>query len=362
MNIARWLAAVLLVVAGCGGGGDDDGDDDGGVEETTPILELTPRVSTACSVSSPATMIDDGLANSFRLLTFGGRHHAATTRNDQTLELAELQLDPVELRAPVWSASTWDAAYNPRMAPRAGGGIAVAWSELDVSPAIAYRVALAFLDDGGAQVGAIRYLPVTDEVYEVYLVAHPGGFVLAWNELDQLRLVMLDHDGVPAGPPAVIVPHWAHLVPHGDGLAAAWIARDDTNARTSVHAVLLDLAGNQRTAPREIFARRDVSSYGLFLTSVGADLLLAWEEHEYPEMLGDESGTAIVRVARLGSDGTPVEPVRRLQAPETGFVNVNPTVLPLPGTIALSWSRGDYIAICGGCITDNTSIPSISRR
>ena len=45
-------------------------------------------------------------------------------------------------------------------------------------------------------------------------------------------------------------------------------------------------------------------------------------------------------------------PALRLQDPEPGIVNVNPTVLPVPGGIALSWARGDFIAICGGCITD----------
>ena len=46
--------------------------------------------------------------------------------------------------------------------------------------------------------------------------------------------------------------------------------------------------------------------------------------------------------------------VRRVQAAEPTIVNVNPTLWSGPGALALSWSRGHYINVCGGCVTDNT--------
>jgi hypothetical protein len=89
--------------------------------------------------------------------------------------------------------------------------------------------------------------------------------------------------------------------------------------------------------------------------SSGAEVLLAWEEGYFPELdEGDvPTGHTIVRIARITDGGELAGPVLRVQAPETGFVNVNPTLLPVEGAVALSWSRGHMRPVCGGCVSDN---------
>jgi hypothetical protein len=120
-----------------------------------------------------------------------------------------------------------------------------------------------------------------------------------------------------------------------------------------INAVLLDANGSPRGAPQKLTIRGDRRHYALFIASVGDDVLVTWEEDYYPEEPGAPGGHAIVRVARLRADGTFAGPAQRLQAPEPDIVNVNPTILSVDGAVALSWSRGHYIAVCGGCMTDN---------
>jgi hypothetical protein len=347
MAVLRWISALAVLLAGCG-----DGDD---VFEATPILELPPRISRACSVVSPTTEIADGQVNGFGLVTMRGRHHAVTTRNDQTITVSALQLEPITLGAPVWSATT-RTMWSPAAAPREDGRVGlVGFDSALVDNATSYQMAIAVLDENGAQVGTTQRVPNQEGMlYDLSLAARPGGFALAWSDGVMLRVLLLGDDGAPAAEPVVMATGRigsAQLVRHGDGFALGWSERDGDTER--LHAVLLDASGHPRTEAHELPTRRDRKHYGLFLASVGSDVLLTWEESYRPEELGTPGGYTIVRVARMTADGAIAEPLLRLQAPEADVVNVNPTILAVDGAVALSWSRGHYIPVCGGCITDN---------
>jgi hypothetical protein len=341
-------------VAACGGGG--GGDD--GPEDDTPILEMPPRIARACDLVSPTVIVSDGQVHDFALAFADGRHHALMNRSDQTVTLAELELEPVSLGTPVWTTSAPVLSTNPAIAAREVPGLALAWSEVDGQTGADFRIAVAIVDDTGAMVGALSHIETDGDIRAVSLVARPGGFALAWTEQTKLAFVLLDPAGVPAGPEVTIATaggggsmFGSHLVRHGDGFAVAWSTLLESGA--DVRAVQLDAAGAPRTEPRLLSERADRSHYAPFAASVGADVLVAWEEH-YFAPINDMGGHTIVRVARLDGAGDVVEPIRRLQAPEAGIVNVNPTLWSGPGALTLSWSRGHYISVCGGCVTDNT--------
>jgi hypothetical protein len=352
MDVVRRAALTLaLVLAACGG----DGGDDGG-EETTPILELTPRISRACTVVSPTTEIGDGLTSDFTGVTLGGRHHALVTRTDSTIELAPLGLEPITLGAPVWSAPTAGFTFSPAAVEREGGGVVVVWPENDLDPLETHRIAIAVLDENGAQVGATRYVTRSVEVSLPHVVLRSGGYMLAWTDIaydTQQRpsawMVQLDAAGVPQGQPVEIVADgYGSLVRHGDGYALTWGAYEGDVAVSRV--ALLDANGAMRTEPWVRPVQRDHRAYAPLLTSVGAELYLTWTE-TYSPGLGDENGYTVVRFARMAIDGT-VGPIQRLQAPEIGLANLNPTWAQIDGALVLSWARGDYIAGCGGCMSD----------
>jgi hypothetical protein len=352
MDVARRAALTLaLVVAACGGG------DDGDIEETTPILELTPRILRACTVVGATTEIGDGLTSDFDRVTLGGRHHALVTRTDETIALAPLGLEPITLGTPVWSAPTAGFTFSPAAVEREGGGLVVVWPENDLYPLEIHRVAIAVLDENGVQVGATRFVTRSVEVSIPHVVTRPGGYTLVWTDIaydtrqrPSIWLVQLDAAGVPQGEPAeIIADGTGRLVHHGDGYAVSWSAYEGDSVISRV--ALLDANGALRTEPWIRPVKRDHHAYATLLTSVGAELYLTWTE-TYSPGLGDENGYAIVRLARMATDGT-VGPIQRLQAPEIGLVNVNPTIAPVDGALTLSWSRGDYIAVCGGCMSDN---------
>ncbi|HUQ06040.1 MAG TPA: hypothetical protein VM261_26235 [Kofleriaceae bacterium] len=345
--------ALLILAAGCGGGADDDG----GFEESTPILELAPRIARSCNVVSPTTEIGDGLTSDFDRVTLGGRHHALTTRTDATIALAPLGLEPIALGAPVWSASTTAWTYSPAAAPRDPGGLVVVWPENDLGPPEVHRVAIAVLDETGAQVGATRYVTRSVEVEGPQLVLGPAGYTLAWTETaydtrprPSMWQLALDGDGAPQREPSMFVEDGAGgLIRHGAGFAVAWSAYEGDRYVSRV--ALLDPSGALPADPWVVPVPSGHYAYAPTLVSLGADVLIAWTEHFSPGE-GDENGYAIVRLARMSDDGT-VGPIQRLQAPEPGMVNVNPTFAQVDGALVLSWSRGDYIAVCGGCMSDN---------
>ena len=343
---SRCLTVALLAACSCGGGD--------APEEGTPILEMPPRISRACNIVSPTTIISDGQVQDFSLVFADGRHHALMNRSDQSVRLAELELEPISLGAPVWSTSAPVQSNNASIAAREGGGLGLAWSEIDGQTGADFRVAVAIVDDTGAMVGALTRLPTDGDARAVSLVARPGGFALAWSEQTKLQFVSLDPSGVPTGAAVTIATgamFGSHLARHGDGFAVAWSAM--AGERTDVRVVLLDAGGAPRTEPRLLSGGEDRFHYAPFVTSVGGDVLVAWEEN-YFAPVNDMGGHAIVRVARVNGTGEVVEPIRRVQDPEAGIVNVNATLLAVPGALALSWSRGHYISVCGGCVTDNT--------
>lgn len=224
---------------------------------------------------------------------------------------------------------------------------------------ITYRVGVAGADEEGAALGPASYFTFeTDrDIGGINLASRPGGLALAWSHLEELHLVLLDGDGAPTTQPTVIASgasFSSHMARHGDGLALGLIAGDD-EGETDVRLLLLDGDGVPRGEPLQVPTRRDRRHRGPFVMSSGAELLLAWEEGYFPPQdEGDvPTGHAIVRIARITDGGELAGPVLRVQASETGLVNVNPTLLPVEGAVALSWSRGRMRPICGGCVTDN---------
>lgn len=327
-----------------------------GAEEAVTILELPPRLTRTCSVSSPTTVIADTMVQGFSLNAGDSGVAVFTSRYDDTVSLSRLNLDPIVLDPALWTAGTaWDTTSSPMIAEREGGGWVLAWSELLVDTTVNSRLGIAAVDAAGTQLGAVRYLPTDPDVYVTDLVTRPDGFALAWAAPTKSSFVMLDLDGVPTGPPVTLTTapaSSAHLTPYGDGFAVAWGQYDDD--RFEVDAALLDAEGRLGEAKRIwTSGPRRLGSDVSFIRSYAGGLLIAWVESFHPEDPDDENGYAIIRVARLTDTGDVVEPQFQLQAPELGFVNVNVSVLSRPDVITLAWSHGDYVTNCGGCFSDN---------
>ena len=127
-----------------------------------------------------------------------------------------------------------------------------------------------------------------------------------------------------------------------------------------VYLALLDAAGAVTAGPLQVSAALPAHTFVDLpaVVAVEGELLVAWREHLWEEDPDGDPGTwdprghAVIKVARVDGGGERVLARERLQAVEEEIVHLQPALVALDGAVALSWSRGMFISVCGGCISD----------
>jgi hypothetical protein len=89
------------------------------------------------------------------------------------------------------------------------------------------------------------------------------------------------------------------------------------------------------------------------LLSSPVGVFAAWSENTGNGSLEDPSGASVIRLARLSDGGAVVGAIERLQAPVIDVDNIGPTLAFHDGALAVAWSRGTIIYVCGGCVPDH---------
>ncbi len=91
---------------------------------------------------------------------------------------------------------------------------------------------------------------------------------------------------------------------------------------------------------------------GLTLLAQGTGYLAAWTESRAGESF-DSGSSSVVKVVRLDGSGVPQGAAIPARAHEVDVDEVEPTLVPYRGAVALLWGRGSHIYACGGCTPDH---------
>jgi hypothetical protein len=359
--------AVLLVA--CGSDPDTTGPDGGTdpiPEPGTPILERTSRGTHACQVlDAPAEVAGNTVGSAIALVgdaPLVARASWGLIGDDEygsILAVTPATFSPMGLGDEAYRTTALESLRLPALAA-AGDGALLAWVEGDQSQ----RVMLARLDAAGDIVGSAASLAQADGgALAVAIVSTGSSARVAWID-SALHVQRVGGDGAPSGDPVTLrsAPmNGAALAATGDGgTAVAWT---ETEADAGVYLALLDGSGAVTTAPWRISGALPDYTFvdAPALIAVGDELLVAWSEHLWREDIDGDPGTwdpdghSVVRVARVAGDGREVRALERLQASEDEIIHIQPALTAIDdGVIALSWSRGTFIPVCSGCVSDNT--------
>jgi hypothetical protein len=344
---------LILSLAACSGSSTsaaDGGAPDAGPNgDDTPILDRPPRIEHACAVASEtAVLAENQDLSGVALARTGAGYFAAHPARDpqtfaSTLAMSKLRFDPNELVAAGFQAPG-NYQTSPALAVRADT-LALSWIEDGLRAAV--------FDEEGELVAGPTAIPVAGPIGSQALAASDDGFGILFRGAAGLRFVELDQDGAAVRDPVEVASGQfgaPHLVSHGDGFAAVWPGDG------ALHFALLDRSGAATAGPVNLSGpeREDFFHHSPFVAASGDGLLVAWVENYHNGDFADPEGHSLIRLARLSADGQPLGPAVRLQAAEAEVVNGGPSLLPLGGAISIAWSRGTYIHVCAGCITDNT--------
>jgi hypothetical protein len=358
------LLAVLLVA--CGSDPDPAGADGGPLPEPgTPILERASRGTHACQVvDAPAEVA--GNTSGSAIAEVGdaplvARASWGLVGDDEyrsILAVTPATFSPMGLGAEAYRTTALESLRLPALAA-AGDGALLAWVEGDQSS----RLMLARLDAGGDLVGSEAPLAEANGAVAVAIASDGSGARVAWID-SALHVQLVGADGAPAGDPVTLrtAPmNAAALAPTGDGgTAVVWT---EMQSEAGAYLALLDAGGAVTAGPWRISgALPDYTFVGApAVIAIGDELLVAWTEQYWREDIDgdpetwDPEGHAVVRVARVAGDGTQVMALERLQSSEDEIIHIQPAFVAVDdGAVALSWSRGTFIPVCAGCVSDNT--------
>jgi hypothetical protein len=148
-----------------------------------------------------------------------------------------------------------------------------------------------------------------------------------------------------------------------DGYVFVW-SRIDQKAQ-SVLFTKTDALGNETVAPHTIVSTDSLTlgdvgfaSGGPRIVEVAGGFVAAWSESYKGDI--DNHGNSlskgawsVVRLTRLDAQGALVGMSATMRAPEADVDEVEPVLTPYADTLAISWSRGSHIYVCGGCMPDH---------
>jgi hypothetical protein len=346
--------AFVLVASACGGGGGGD-DDPGDDHDTTPILDRAPRIEHTCAIATDVTVLAQNQSPSGHALTrVGDAFLLALGGNDVMtgmtwLDLAELRFDPVEIAAPpLQRILGWGS--SPSVADR-GATMGFAWIDVDQNTGVS-SVRIRILDPAGAIVAEPPEMPLGAYASWLELVATDTGYALLVSDAEGTSITILDEDGAPVagGNELAADAYGATLVRHGDGFIATW---SDQN---SVHAVRLDATGARASTPVRLSPapREGTSHSGPFAIALDDRVVVSWVERYFNGDYENPRGHSIIRIALVDATGARVGGSVRLQAAVDERVNIGVSLARVGDAVAVAWSQGAIIHVCGGCITDYT--------
>lgn len=358
---------LALLLAACGGGGDDDGagpdagDDPSIPDPGTPILDRESPGTHACEVlDAPAEVAGSTLGAA--IAAVDGAPLVARTSygplgDDEfghILGVTPASFSPMGLGDEAYRKTQLATLRVPALAA-SGDGAVLAWAEGDYQEV--QNIFVARLDAAGDVVGAPQSIAASGPVVTVAATAEQ----VAWVD-DALRVQRLDADGAPAGDVALVrtaTIGGAAMAPIEGGTAIAWTQPQEDGG---TYLALLDDSGAVTAGPLRVSGALPELTFvdAPAVIAAGDELVVAWSEHlwdedpdGHPETF-DPRGHSIIRVARVSGDGERVLAFEGLQAVEDDIIHLHPAFAAQEGgAVALSWSRGTFIPVCGGCISDN---------
>ncbi|HUS68815.1 MAG TPA: hypothetical protein VMZ28_29970 [Kofleriaceae bacterium] len=369
MKTAAALPLALLLAA-CGGGDDDEpggpdggGDDPSIPEPGTPILDRESPGTHACEVlDAPAEVAGSTLGAAIAVVDGAplvARTSYGPLGDDEfghILGVTPASFSPMGLGEEAYRKTQLATLRLPALAA-SGDGAVLAWAEGDYQED--QSIFLARLDAAGDVIGAPQSITAGGTVVTVAATAGQ----VAWVD-DALHVQPLD-DGAPDGDASLVRTarmNGAALAPAGDGLALVWT---EVEGDPGVHLALLDASGAVTAGPLRVSGALPELTFvdAPAVIAAGDELLVAWSEHfwdedtdGHPETF-DPRGHSIIRVARVSGDGERVLAFEGVQAVEDDIIHLHPAFAAQEGgAVALSWSRGTFIPVCGGCISDNTRL------
>lgn len=349
---------------------------DGGPIDETPLTERTPRNDFACTVTRERT------DHSPRYWSYGGHDLQVTAGGTAYLVRVEsMPPNPFESAPATFVASSLaaDGTFGPNVALATNDPAEILWPT--VAPrgdgvAVVYvdgtRLRFVAFDGTGQVVVAAKDLPgiTADFQTRPKLVASGSGFGLVYQRpgtgTTEVQFLALDADGVASGASRTVTTTFEGydpalvLVGVADGFGLAF--RDRVDQRFQVYFTKLSASGEVTVPRRRISLHEEArveagvsagfDPSGISLLPHGAGYLAAWTESRYGENI-DSGFSSVVKVARLDGSGVPQGPAVPARAHEVDVDEVEPTLIPYRGTVALLWGRGSHIYICGGCTPDH---------
>jgi hypothetical protein len=357
--------ALAVLLAACGSDPDPAGPD-GGTDPIpqpgTPILERTSRGTHACHVLDAPDEVAGNTAGSAIALVgdtpLVARASWGLVGDDEyrsILAVAPATFSPMALGEEAFRTTALESLRLPAMAAT-GEGALLAWVEGDADP----HLMLGRLDAAGAIVGSPSPIAATSGAVSVAMAA--DGSSVQWIDA-ALHVQRIAGDGTPRGDAVTVrtAPvNGGALASTGDGgTAVVWT---EIQPEAGVYLAMLDAAGAVTVGPWRISGALpdDTMVGGPAVIATGDQLLVAWTEQYYREDTDgdpdtwDPDGHAVVRVARVAGDGSEVIALERLQSSEDEIIHIQPAFIAIDeGAVALSWSRGTFIPVCAGCVSDN---------
>lgn len=357
--------------------GDDPGTDPGPTDVLpgTPILDRAPDPRFDCAVARTTTGHEGrtwNLGTPALAVPSGGGAVLARAESQPVdpwsgapafLRLSTLAKDGT-LGPSVDVASGAESVNGVAVAPR-GDGLLLAWSDgttlhtavrgADLKSVSGPRTLAGTAADWGTRP---RLAPLGD------------AFGLAWGEPvgetgRKVRFAVLDADGALVGTPlsfAVAGAFYEDAAPRPAAGTDRWglLWRETESNRGHVYFAAVAPDGTL-AVPRTRVSTTDLDGVtvgngnwgqmAVALAPAGDGWLAAWPETR-PGPQGMDGTTTVIRVARLDRDGRSLAeaPVR---APVADVAETEPLLVPFQGAVALLWTTGEHIYICGGCYPDN---------
>lgn len=362
--------ALVLASTACGSDPDrDPGGPDGGTdpipEPGTPIVERPSRDTHACEVvDAPDEVAGDTHGSAIAqvgdapLVVRAGWGLVGDDDYRAILAVTPASFSPMALGAEAYRTTAPDTLRLPALAA-AGDGALLAWVAGDWNQ----QLMLARLDAAGDIVGSAAPLADADGAVSVAIASDEASSRVLWVD-SALHVQRVGSDGAPHGDAVTVrtAPmSGAALAPAADG--GTIVVWTELQEEAGAYLALLDGDGALTAGPLRVsgalpeFTFVDAPS----VITAGDELLVAWGEHYWREDIDGDPGTwdpdghAVIRVARVSGDGGRVLALERLQANEDEIIHIQPALTAIDdGVVALSWSRGTFIPVCAGCVSDNT--------
>lgn len=359
MKSAAALTLACLLVA-CGdddGAGPFVGDDPSIPQPGTPILDRDSTKTYACEVLDAPVEIAGGsqnvaiaAVNGAPLVAHSGWETLEGGESTSVLAVTPATFSPPGLGDEIYRTTSSDVLYSQDLAAFDGGAL-LAWA---VSGEVEQRIMLVKLDSAGDAVGAPVAVAPMSSGLPLQIVAWENGAQL----LSGQTLHVINGQGAPVADTVALTDariSGAALARIDGGTAAVWTTFEGD---IGVYLDLLDESGAVANGPLRISHRLPAYTSVSSPAVIAADdeILVAWTEafrQEFEEGKG-AWGHSIVRVARVSGDGERVLAFESLQAVEEGIIHLQPAFVALGDAVLLTWSRGTFIPICGGCRADNT--------